>query len=231
MFKLPSHKSPKIPEIKLYAEARLPTTYGEFKVYVFHSDADRKEHLALTMGDVKGARGILVRVHSECLTGESLLSLRCDCGEQLHRSLEMIAQAGRGILIYLRQEGRGIGLGNKVKAYALQDEGLDTIEANHQLGFDADERDYHIAVSILKFFDVKSLFLITNNPEKIRDLSEHGIEIIQRIPIEIPPNPHSREYLKTKRDKAGHILRNPALDDECLLIDFRPEPEPDKEDN
>jgi 3,4-dihydroxy 2-butanone 4-phosphate synthase / GTP cyclohydrolase II len=222
MFPFLSKKVHKLPKIELFAEARLPTHYGEFKVYVFRSNIDDKEHLALTMGDVKGGRGLLVRVHSECLTGESLGSLRCDCHDQLDQSMKMIAQAGRGVVVYLRQEGRGIGLGNKVKAYALQDQGLDTIEANHQLGFDADERDYHIAVSILKFFDIKSLLLITNNPEKIRDLKEHGIEIIQRVPIEIEPTEHSRAYLKAKRDKSGHLLTNVHLDDDnCRLVDLR----------
>jgi 3,4-dihydroxy 2-butanone 4-phosphate synthase/GTP cyclohydrolase II len=231
MFPFPSKKAHRLPKIELFAEAKLPTPYGEFVVHVFKNDLDDKEHLALTMGDVKGGRGLLVRVHSECLTGESLRSLRCDCHDQLDASMKMIAQAGRGIIVYLRQEGRGIGLGNKVRAYALQDQGLDTIEANHQLGFDADERDYHIAVSILKYFDVKSLLLITNNPEKIRDLREHDIEIIQRVPIEIEPNEYSRNYLKTKRDKAGHMLSNYDLDDDkCRLVDLRVEPGDDEKE-
>jgi 3,4-dihydroxy 2-butanone 4-phosphate synthase/GTP cyclohydrolase II len=222
MFPFRSRKVSELPKISLYAEAKLPTEHGEFRVYVFRDDRDDKEHIVLTMGDLSGGRGLLVRVHSECLTGESLRSLRCDCHSQLEESMRMIAQAGRGIVIYLRQEGRGIGLGNKVRAYALQDRGLDTVEANHQLGFDADERDYHVAVSILKYFDVKSLLLITNNPEKIRDLKEHGIEIIQRVPIEIEPNDYSRQYLKTKRDKAGHLLNNIHLDDDCLkVVDLR----------
>ncbi|HDS29664.1 MAG TPA: GTP cyclohydrolase II [Firmicutes bacterium] len=219
MFRFPSKKNRELPQITLFADARLPTPYGEFHVHVFRNDRDNKEHLALTMGDVGGERGILVRVHSECLTGETLGSLRCDCREQLESSMKMISQAGRGILIYLRQEGRGIGLGNKIRAYALQDKGLDTIEANHQLGFAADERDYHLAVSILKFFDVKSLLLLTNNPEKIRDLSEHGIEIIQRVPLEVEPNEYSRGYLKTKRDKAGHLLEH-LEDFEGKVIDL-----------
>jgi 3,4-dihydroxy 2-butanone 4-phosphate synthase / GTP cyclohydrolase II len=225
MFPFHSRKASGLPVIYLYAEAKLPTLYGEFIVQVFRNNRDDKEHIALTMGDVKGSRGLLVRVHSECLTGESLMSLRCDCHDQLETSMRMIAQAGRGIIVYLRQEGRGIGLGNKVRAYALQDKGLDTIEANHQLGFDADERNYLMAVSILKYYDVKSLLLITNNPEKIRDLKEHGIEIIQRVPIEIEPNQYSRSYLKAKRDKSGHLLNNFNLDDEgCSLVDLRVEP-------
>jgi GTP cyclohydrolase II len=196
------------PNITLYAMADLPTCHGEFKVWVFHNDQDDKEHVALTMGNVGSATEILVRVHSECLTGESLSSLRCDCREQLHESMRMISNAGRGLVVYLRQEGRGIGLGNKVKAYALQDSGMDTYEANHQLGFDADERDYSMAVSILKFFNVISLFLITNNPEKIRDIREHGIEIIKRVPVEIKPTEFSEKYLHTKRDRGGHMLDN-----------------------
>jgi GTP cyclohydrolase II len=229
MFPFQSRKPSGLPVISLYAEAKLPTPYGEFSVHVFRNNRDNKEHLALTMGDVAHSRGLLVRVHSECLTGESLMSLRCDCHEQLETSMKMIAQAGRGIVIYLRQEGRGIGLGNKVRAYALQDQGMDTVEANHQLGFDADERNYLIAASILKYFDVKSLLLITNNPEKIRDLKEHGIEIIQRVSIEIEPNKYSRSYLKAKRDKAGHILNNYNLDDDsCRMVDLRVEPGDDK---
>jgi len=202
----------------MYSEAKLPTEFGDFRVLVFRNDRDNKEHLALTMGDIEHARGILVRVHSECLTGEVLHSLRCDCREQLQESMRMVAKAGRGLIIYLRQEGRGIGLGNKVRAYALQDDGMDTIDANHQLGFGSDDRDYTMAVAILKAFDIKSLLLITNNPEKISDLKEHGIEIIQRVPIEIQPNKYSRSYLKTKRDKAGHMLDHLDLDDADLRL-------------
>jgi GTP cyclohydrolase II len=221
MFRFHARKHDKIPEVSLYSEAKLPTSLGEFHIYVFRSSIDDKEHVALAMGDVKGARGILVRVHSECLTGEAFGSLRCDCREQLQESMRMIAKAGRGLIIYLRQEGRGIGLGNKVRAYALQDQGLDTIDANHQLGFGGDERDYAMAVAILKYFDIKSLLLVTNNPEKIADLKEHGIEIIQRVPIEIEPTEYSREYLRTKRDKAGHMLEHLNLDDiECRIVDL-----------
>jgi len=200
------------PKITLFSEARLPTFAGEFRVYVFHTDIDDKEQVALTMGDLNGAEDLLVRVHSECLTGESLGSLRCDCRDQLDVSMCKIAKEGRGLIIYLRQEGRGIGLGNKVRAYALQDNGIDTYEANHQLGFGADERHYDVAVSILKYFNVKSLYLITNNPEKIRDLKEHNIEIRGRVPVEIEPNEHSREYLKSKRDK-GHFLDHINFDE------------------
>jgi len=201
------------PVISLFSDANLPTFAGEFRVHVFHTDQDKKEHLALTMGDIRGSEDLLVRIHSECLTGESLGSLRCDCRDQLEVSMCMLAKEGRGLIIYLRQEGRGIGLGNKVRAYALQDQGSDTIDANHQLGFGADERHYDVAVSILKYFEVKSLYLITNNPEKLRDLKEHNIEIHGRVPIEIEPNEYSRDYLKTKRDRAGHMLDHLNLDD------------------
>jgi GTP cyclohydrolase II len=220
MFRFRTEKAGRIPEVTRFSEAKLPTEFGDFRVIVFRNDRDNKEHLALTLGDVESARGILVRVHSECLTGEVLHSLRCDCREQLQESMHMVAKAGRGIIIYLRQEGRGIGLGNKVRAYALQDGGMDTIDANHQLGFSSDDRDYTMAVAILKAFEIKSLLLITNNPEKIRDLREHGIEIIQRVPIEIQPNKYSRVYLRTKRDKAGHMLDHLDLDDpELRLVD------------
>lgn len=221
MFQNEKEKDSGIPPVTLFSEAFLPTCDGDFRVHVFRNGLDDKEHLALTVGDLKSARGLLVRVHSECLTGESLGSLRCDCREQLRESMRMITKAGLGLIIYLRQEGRGIGIGNKVKAYSLQDEGADTIDANHQLGFHADERNYAVAVSILKYFDVKSLLLITNNPEKIRDLKEHGIEIIQRVPIEVKPNKYSREYLKTKRDRAGHMLDHLDLGDGTVhLIDI-----------
>ena len=207
-----------LPVVTLFSEANLPTCDGNFHVHVFRNNLDDKEHVALTVGEAKDAKGLLVRVHSECLTGESLGSLRCDCREQLHESMRMIAKEGRGLVIYLRQEGRGIGLGNKVRAYALQDAGIDTYEANHQLGFHADERDYSIAVSILKYFSVRSLLLITNNPEKIRDLREHGIEIIQRVPIEVRPNKFSEEYLRTKRDRAGHMLDHLDQDDPSVRL-------------
>jgi len=224
------HKKPQgIPRVTKYSEAHLPTHFGDFRVIVFHNDRDDKEHLALVSGDITDSRGILVRVHSECLTGESLASLRCDCADQLHESMRMISKAGRGIIIYLRQEGRGIGLGNKVRAYDLQDNGMDTIDANHQLGFGADERKYEMAVAILKYFNIKSLLLITNNPEKIKDLKEHGIEIIQRVPIEIEPNEYSRDYLRTKRDKAGHLLNHVNLDSMNVKLVDLPVSTPDND--
>jgi GTP cyclohydrolase II len=221
VYRFNENKELEIPTVTLYSEADIPTCDGDFHIHVFKNNHDEKEHFALTVGNVKNELGVLVRVHSECMTGETLGSLRCDCREQLHESMRMISKAGRGIIIYLRQEGRGIGLGNKVRAYDLQDAGIDTYEANHQLGFHADERDYSMAVSILKYFGVKSLLLITNNPEKIRDLREHGIEIIQRVPIEVKPNKYSQEYLRTKRDRAGHLLDHLDLEDgKVHLVDI-----------
>lgn len=219
MYAYPSENSSKLPQIKLFAEANIPTIFGEFRIHVFHNEEDEKEHFALTLGDISDGRGLLVRMHSECMTGESLGSLRCDCKNQLDSSMYMISQAGRGIIVYLRQEGRGIGLGNKIRAYALQEQGLDTIEANHQLGFAGDERKFSMAVSILKYFNVRSLLLLTNNPDKINALSDQGIELIQRVPLEIRPTEYSREYLKTKRDKSGHMLR--YIDDwQAVLVDL-----------
>jgi len=186
--------------IEISKIATLPTRYGTFKIQAF-KDALGKEHLALfteILSDIP-----VVRVHSECLTGDALGSLKCDCGEQLHFALELIAKEG-GMLIYHRQEGRNIGLLNKVNAYALQDKGLNTVEANHQLGFSADERTYEIVEFILKHFDIKQLKLLTNNPKKIESLQ--GIEIIERLPIQIAPNPYNEQYLKTKKDELGHLL-------------------------
>ena len=179
--------------------ANLPTKYGDFKIQAFKEDD--KEHLAIfkePFGDVP-----LVRVHSECLTGDTLGSLKCDCGEQLEASLKLIAKEG-GLVIYHRQEGRNIGLFNKVNAYALQDKGLDTIEANHQLGFSADERTYDIVVTILKHFGIKKLRLLTNNPKKLEVLE--GFEIVQRVPLVIEPNEKNRNYLKVKKEQMGHLL-------------------------
>jgi 3,4-dihydroxy 2-butanone 4-phosphate synthase/GTP cyclohydrolase II len=219
----PGNQPSKLPKVELFAEASIPTAWGDFRIHVFHNNLDKKEHFALTLGDVTDSKGILVRVHSECLTGESLGSLRCDCKLQLDASIRMISQAGRGIIIYLRQEGRGIGLGNKIKAYALQEEGLDTIQANHQLGFAADLRSFNMAVSILKYFNIKSLLLLTNNPDKVDALQGHGIDLIQRVPLEIEPTEYSREYLRTKRDKSGHLLEH--VDDwKAILVDLPVDP-------
>ena len=186
--------------IEISQIAALPTKYGIFRIQAFKDDLG-KEHLALFTESLPDAP--IVRVHSECLTGDALGSVKCDCGEQLHFALELIAKEG-GMLIYHRQEGRNIGLLNKVNAYALQDKGYNTIEANHQLGFSADERTYEIVEFILNHFNIKKLKLLTNNPKKIESLG--SIEIIERLPIQITPNPYNKEYLKTKKEQLGHLL-------------------------
>jgi 3,4-dihydroxy 2-butanone 4-phosphate synthase/GTP cyclohydrolase II len=189
------------------AAPTLPTRWGHFRVYAFRSELTGEEHLALALGEPGGSEPVLVRVHSQCLTGDILGSLRCDCGGQLAGALERIAREGRGVLVYLLQEGRGIGLLNKLKAYELQEQGHDTVEANHRLGFRADERDYGMAAQILRDLGVQRVRLLTNNPEKQAALAAYGLEILERIPLEIPPTPESREYLKAKRDKLGHHLK------------------------
>ena len=193
--------------VEVYARARLPTRYGKFELYAFHTNVDHQEHLALRRGETRGAKDVAVRIHSECLTGDVLTSLRCDCREQLERSLETLGNRAIGLFIYLRQEGRGIGLGNKIRAYALQDRGLDTIEANQHLGFASDLRDYRVAALILRIFGVTSVQLITNNPRKIRGLRAYGIKVSRRVPLIATTNPHNRSYLQTKARRAGHMLR------------------------
>ena len=188
--------------IEISQIATLPTKHGTFNIQAF-KDALGKEHLALFTKDLKEIDAPIVRVHSECLTGDALTSVKCDCGEQLAYAQELIAKEG-GMIIYHRQEGRNIGLLNKVNAYALQDTGYDTVAANHQLGFRADERTYEIVEFILKHFDIKKLKLLTNNPAKIESLPD--IDIVERIPIQITPNPHNEKYLKTKKDQLGHLL-------------------------
>lgn len=188
--------------------ARLPTIYGDFLMTVYH-DAKAKEHLALRLGVLDSARP-LVRVHSECLTGDVFGSLRCDCQDQLLAAFQRIAKEGQGLVVYLRQEGRGIGLTNKVHAYSLQDQGLDTVDANLHLGFPADSRDYAVAATILRLQGVRRVRLLTNNPQKVADLQAGGIEVVERIPHQIHPRPENERYLQTKACKLGHLLTDHA---------------------
>jgi len=189
------------------ASSQIPTDYGIFKLYLYESTSDKDQQIAMVKGDVKGKKDVLVRVHSECLTGDIFGSRRCDCGEQLHKTLELIRKKPRGVLLYMRQEGRGIGLVNKVKAYALQDKGLDTVEANEQLGFKPDLRDYGIGAQILADLGLKTIQLITNNPRKIVGLSGYGLEVVKRVPMEVQPNCANIRYLETKKAKLGHKLK------------------------
>jgi 3,4-dihydroxy 2-butanone 4-phosphate synthase/GTP cyclohydrolase II len=189
------------------AEAVIPTAFaGEFNVVVYENDVDDLLHVALIKGEISPNRPILVRVHSECLTGDVFGSMRCDCGDQLHKAMEMMDREGSGILLYMRQEGRGIGLVNKLKAYVLQDQGMDTVEANLELGFQADMRNYGIGAQVLVDLGVKKMRLLTNNPKKIIGLDGYGLSIIEQIPIEIEPNEFNRCYLECKKSKMGHLL-------------------------
>ena len=197
--------------VRVVAVASLPTRFGPFRLVGFWNNRDGKEHVAMVHGDVVGAREVAVRLHSECLTGDVMGSLRCDCRDQLTEGLRAIQREPCGLLLYLRQEGRGIGLLNKIRAYALQEQGLDTVEANLALGFRDDERDYAVAAHMIKSLDVRSVRLITNNPEKIRQLGQHGVEVAGRIPHVIPPNRHNRFYLETKARKSGHAIDLEAL--------------------
>jgi len=192
--------------VKEVAKAKLPTDYGEFKVHAFENQLDKQTHIALVLGDVGDGADIVVRVHSQCLTGDVLHSLRCDCGGQLDGAMRRIAEEGRGVLLYLNQEGRGIGLANKIRAYELQDQGLDTVEANEKLGFKADQRDYGIGVQILRELGVRSMRLLSNNPRKLVGIEGYGLSISEWIPLEIPASDSTRRYLKTKKDKLGHKL-------------------------
>lgn len=193
-------------QLKKVAQAKLPTPWGEFTIVGFEELATGKDHIAMVFGDINQFQPILTRVHSECLTGDALFSLRCDCGFQLEAALKQIAEQGTGILIYHRQEGRNIGLLNKIKAYALQDQGYDTVEANHQLGFAADERDFTLCAEMLDLLGVKEIRLLTNNPKKIEVLTQAGIKITERVALEVGENPNNEHYLQTKAEKMGHIL-------------------------
>jgi 3,4-dihydroxy 2-butanone 4-phosphate synthase/GTP cyclohydrolase II len=195
--------------VKRVAEEAFPTIHGGvYKAIVYRNEVDGSEHMALVKGDIGDARGVLVRLHSECLTGDVFGSERCDCGDQIRQSLKLIDQQGKGVLVYMHQEGRGIGLTNKIKAYALQDKGLDTVEANLELGFKEDLRDYGIGAQMLRDLGVQSIRLLTNNPRKILGLEGYGLKVEERVPLEIPPRDTNIHYLRTKQSKLGHIISN-----------------------
>ena len=198
--------------IRAGATADLPTVFGDFKLFAYDNSLDNKTHLAMVKGEIDGDKPVLVRVHSECLTGDVLGSLRCDCGTQLSQALKQIDEAGSGVLVYMRQEGRGIGLLNKIKAYELQDNGRDTVEANEDLGFPADIRDYGLGAQILVDLGVKKIRLLTNNPRKVKGLEGYGLTLVERVPLEISPDTHNCRYLQAKKDKLGHFLnyQNPG---------------------
>jgi GTP cyclohydrolase II len=199
----PNHVPPRI--VRIGAQATLPSRHGDFTVVAFES-LDGKEHGAVVKGDVRGATGVPLRIHSECFTGDVMGSLKCDCRDQLEAALDYIGQQERGVVLYLRQEGRGIGLVNKIRAYALQDAGLDTVEANHALGFEDDERRYDIAAEMIEELGIASVRLITNNPGKIEGLRRNGVLVDGRIPHQMPSNEHNEHYLLTKKLKSGHLL-------------------------
>ena len=186
--------------------SELPTEFSNFKVHAFTEKQSEKDHLAITLGDIKSVDSVLTRIHSQCITGESFFSLRCDCRYQLSESLNQITKKGCGVIFYLQQEGRGIGLSNKIRAYKLQDSGFDTVEANHQLGFHEDERNYEIVSSMAKYLKIKSIDLMTNNPKKIDAIEKSGIKINKRIPIKCKSNDHNKNYLDTKAKKLGHLM-------------------------
>jgi 3,4-dihydroxy 2-butanone 4-phosphate synthase/GTP cyclohydrolase II len=204
--------------IERVVSTKLPTAFGDFQAVGYRSLVDDKHHVALVRGDVAGESHVLVRVHSECLTGDVFHSLRCDCGEQLESALTMIDREGRGVLLYLSQEGRGIGLLNKLRAYKLQEDGLDTVEANLRLGLPADLRDYGIGAQILADLGLSSIRILTNNPKKIRGLEGYGLSVTAQIPIEHAPNPHNEQYLNAKREKLGHTLHHQGLDLDAELM-------------
>jgi 3,4-dihydroxy 2-butanone 4-phosphate synthase/GTP cyclohydrolase II len=185
---------------------RLPTDYGDFDLYLYRSTTDGQHHIALVKGEVAGKPNVLVRVHSECLTGDVFGSRRCDCGPQLHQAMRQVAEEGRGVIVYMRQEGRGIGLAPKILAYKLQEKGLDTVEANLKLGYKMDLREYGLGAQILADLGLKTIRLLTNNPKKVIGLEGYGLEIVEQVPIRVRPNPHNERYLKTKREKLGHLV-------------------------
>jgi len=198
--------------IRFVESSKLPTPWGMFVMHGFSDDENMKEHVVLTMGDISGSEPLLARVHSECLTGDALFSMRCDCGPQLQAAMHKISIVGRGVIFYLRQEGRGIGLLNKIKAYHLQDQGADTVEANEQLGFGADMRDYSILKPMLAHLNITALKLLTNNPRKVKALQDMGINVVERLPHQTGRNPHNAKYLETKQGKLGHLFN--AADEE-----------------
>lgn len=195
------------------AEAKLPTKFGDYTAIAYKSDIDPNEHVALVMGDITSPEPVLVRVHSECLTGDVLGSLRCDCGEQLQIAMQRIGGEGRGVILYMRQEGRGIGFHNKLRAYELQDNGMDTVEANIALGFAPDLREYGIGAQILVDLGLHEIRFLTNNPKKIIGFEGYGLKVVEQIPVVVSPNPHNIGYLETKKNKMGHLLEIPGLDD------------------
>ena len=215
--------------VKIAALVELPSRYGRFQVAGFWNNRDGKEHVAIMHGNPMGQENVPTRVHSECLTGDALGSLRCDCRDQLEVALRVVASHECGLVLYLRQEGRGIGLINKLRAYGLQDRGMDTVEANLALGFRDDEREYSIAAHMLHSLKVRSIQLLTNNPKKVDELARHGVKITGRLPHVIPPNEFNQFYLQTKRDKSGHLLgalEKPRLPEQGEPIQLAPEPEP-----
>ena len=192
--------------VRYIASSQLPTPWGTFQMHGFEDDASGKEHVVLTLGEFDDEKPVLARIHSECLTGDALFSMRCDCGFQLQEALKRISEEGRGALLYLRQEGRGIGLLNKIKAYHLQDGGADTVEANEQLGFEADMRDYSMCITMLEHLGIKQVRLMTNNPRKVGALKKFGVPVVEREPLQVGKNRHNEDYLATKAGKLGHMM-------------------------